>query len=795
MRDCLEELCSELSCSPLVALAAPPGSGKTVLLPVALWEALAYRKVYVLEPRRITARLPALALREVLGSLVGYRIRLEAEWDNRYTKVGYLTYGTALRLFLNQPPGPDDLVIFDEFHERSWEAELLLAYLRAGTEVPRICLMSATLDSEALPCGTPVVTSDGRLHPVEISWEQVEPHFLSHPGSLEALVAQRSAELFVESPGEQLIFLPGLREIRAVAAKLSADSLPGPVDILHSSLSEQEIRRVVERQSEGEFRRILSTDLAESSVTLPGITAVIDAGLVRRPMPDQLELGLTLRTESAPRSSLEQRAGRAGRVKSGRCHRLFTRHQESHRPKFPAPQMEQADYRLVAAVLAKGGLLEQWESLPWLYSPNPERLVGAIAWCTEHGLLEKRALSEKGEWMAEAPVGPRTALFAYNARLAGHQVESLIELCLALEDPPTAREAEPISHWIRVRQRKKNTDKLLADQLRKRLLTVIPGKPRALDEVFAESYADTVAQLGKDRAVCAESEQPALHFHTSQPLNSNYAVLLAARPRSGDGPRSSVALYQEISQETIWECLIHRLEERQALEFDQTLRSVRRISETRLGRLILEREQKPAEPGPEVAAILFENLPQSAPGERFFRTVRRLELFFKSNPEALQEWRETLPELLESEPLSTLLLMSFLQQRTQWTKSSPLELEAHLMSLLPYPLLQSLESLLPTEIRLPGRRKAVEIHYPSQGSPYVESKLQDFFGWTPISLLEGKLALTYHLLAPNGRPCQVTDNLKDFWQGSYQRVRKDLRGRYPKHPWPEDPTIYVHPTK
>ena len=213
--------------------------------------------------------------------MVGYQIRFERAWHNQETTVGYLTYGTALRIFCGTPPTSDDIVVFDEFHERQWEAELLLAFLRSLPHGPRLLLMSATLDRESLPPDAPVIESDGRLHPVTVSHEVVEPQLLGSRERLAALVAERSAEWGSRVRGEQLIFLPGLGDIRAVQEKLLADHLEGPVDVLHSTLSEKEIRRVVDRPGKAGFRRILSTDLAESSVTLPGIQVVIDSGLVR----------------------------------------------------------------------------------------------------------------------------------------------------------------------------------------------------------------------------------------------------------------------------------------------------------------------------------------------------------------------------------------------------------------------------------------------------------------------------------------------------------------------------------
>lgn len=786
--DALGELIEHLKNTNLVALAAPPGSGKTLLVPTALWEALRFRRVYVLEPRRVTARLPALALESELGALVGYRIRLEAQWDERQTRIGYLTYGTALRVFLEQPPEKNDLVVFDEFHERSWEAELLLTFLRKQSTVPKICLMSATLDTDALPPQTPVVSSHGRLHPVEVSWEVVEPQLATQRGALESLVCERSVELYRELGGEQLIFLPGMAEIRSVAERLLADSVPGEVDILHSTLSETEIRRVVERNAEAGFRRILTTDIAESSITLAGVTTVIDAGMVRRPLQDQLELGLTLRTESAPKSSLTQRAGRAGRRQAGRCHRLFTRGQESHRAPYPKPQISQADHRQVALFLAHAGLLQEWEALPWMFAPDTERMAQATEWAQRHKLLKKGKLSPKGAWVLSAPLSPRTALFAYHSRKGGVKEEFLIKLCLALEDPPTSQTAESLLHWARIRPSKHGVDKRVSEQLRQSLGHIEVAQQVPLEQIFIETYSDTVAQVGKGRAVCANHNQPALFFESAHPPDSPYAVLLASKPRGGEGPRAAVSLYQEVTSESLWECLLEDLQEHRRLEFEPSLNSVRAITETNLGQLVLEREQNIAPPGPEVAQILVHCIPHSALGEAYHYRVRRLELFFQAFPEHQSELETVLGAQLDDTGLSHALLLNYFHLQNQWKKSSPEELLDHLHGLLPYPLTQQLNRALPLELHLPGRRRPALVHYPADGNPYVESKLQDFFGWQAPVLLGGKISLTFRLLAPNGRPCQITDNLEMFWKGSYQQVRKDLRGRYPKHPWPEDPT-------
>jgi ATP-dependent RNA helicase HrpB len=790
IRECISALVGHLSSSPLVALKAPPGSGKTIFAPLALLEEMDFCQVLVLEPRRVTARLPALALDQVVGDLVGYRIRLESRWNSGKTRLGYLTYGTALRVFWSQPPGPDTLVVFDEFHERTWEAELLLAYLRGLQNPPRLLLMSATLDLDSLPPTIPVVQSDGKLHRVALSWEVQDPQLLGRRDRLASLVAERSAEFAARHRGEQLIFLPGLGEIKAVAERLTADHLVGAVDILHSSLPEKEIRRVVERPADGRLRRILSTDLAESSVTLPGITTVIDSGLVRRPIRDALDLGITLKTEGASLSALEQRAGRAGRLGPGVCHRLFTRQEELHRAPFPLSEMEQADYRTLVLFLTSARFAPEGWNLPWLYPPNPEKLERAKDWCTVHGLLKgHHELSARGRAVLGMPLEPRLANFALLARESGHGVGTVINWCGAIEAPPPDAASETLEDWTARKSRLKGDDKRLFRSLEK-ILGSTTTRPcnRSLDEVLLTAYSDSVAQLTNDRAVCSNPDQTALLFLPPETTKEEFAIILSSKPRGGRGPRSSVGLYHPISSELMWEQLFDSLVEEQILEYDPSTRSVKSSQETRLGQLVLEKTSLPTRPGPKVAEILRQNISESELGPDFRGLIRRLELLFEHEPNHVESLRSVLGNAQEPVPVGALLLQSYLSTVTRWTKRSSTELLAHCIGLLPYDLVTTLERKLPKSVTLPGRKRPVSIEYPDGQDPHLSSKLQDFFGWDPPKLLDGKLKLTCHLLAPNGRACQITTDLPSFWSGSYKQVRKDLRGRYPKHNWPEDPT-------
>ncbi len=734
----------------------------------------------MLEPRRVTARLPALALRPLCGELVGYKIRFESLWGPQ-TRIGYLTYGTALRSFRQRPPGEGDLVVFDEFHERHWESDLLFALLRQRG--CRILLMSATLDREGLSQDVPVVESDGRLHPVQVSWEQHDPQLLGDQRKLARLVSQRSCELAAKERGEQLIFLPGMAEIRAAEQILNADSLSGPVQILHSSLDESEIRRVVERPSDLGFRRILSTDLAESSVTLPGVTTVLDSGLRREPLNDSLGLGVSLRTTRAPRASLEQRAGRAGRLGPGRCHRLFTQQDELHRDPFLSSGLAQADQKTVALHLAAWGGLKGWRDLPWLSPPDEQGLEQASRWLEQHDLVDASAtLTPRGETVLKATVGPRAALLGALGSEQGVDPARLADWCYAVEiGPPRLETALALNDLLADRNWMKSRDQRLLKRLRE---TFAAGKARPDSGLLLSAFSDTLAQWRGDRALLQGADQSALAWSVKHPPAEPFGLVLGTAPMGrSDGPASRVTLFAPISSEEIWEHLFESLKEEEHFFWDSDSRSVKGRRKVCLGDLVLEESNLRIQAGPEVASILRQNLRPEQWGEEFRNLLRRLELWAQHRPLELG------PPFTgcSAEELPERLLLSYLSTVTNWSRNSPQELLAHAQGVLGYPFLRSLDKELPQTVDLPRRRRPVPVQYPPDGQPFLSSKLQDFFGWKPISLMGGEVPLLFHLLAPNGRPAQITEDLEGFWSGSYAQVGKGLRDRYPKHEWPERP--------
>jgi ATP-dependent helicase HrpB len=301
-----------------------------------------------------------------------------------------------------------------------------------------------------------------------------------------------------------------------------------------------------------------------------------------------------------------------------------------------------------------------------------------------------------------------------------------------------------------------------------------------------KAFADTLVEIRGDRALPREASAEALLFRSAHPGESRYAVVLATAPAGREGPSSMVTLYQSVSSESLWQELLEELQEDQRLEWDAKSRSVKAVRRTTLGALIIDEEVVAAPAGAAVADLLYQNLSAADFGEDFAALCRRLERFLEARPELAEQLSERVIPVGQQGLLPRLIL-GYLQSLTRWGKGAPEGLLEHVQSHLGYQTLKALESALPTSVKLPGRQRPVAVHYPEQGSPFVASKLQDFFGWKPPLLLDGRLRLACHLLAPSGRPVQITEDLEGFWKGSYQQVRKDLRGRYPKHAWPENP--------
>ena len=329
--------------------------------------------------------------------------------------------------------------------------------------------------------------------------------------------------------------------------------------------------------------------------------------------------------------------------------------------------------------------------------------------------------------------------------------------------------------------------KLLNKKIRQVLNRVPIGKELSLEAVFLSSYPDTVAQISSERAICAATKQEALQFSSTDRQDKELILLLASAPRGGPGPRSLATLYFPLELSSIWESHFEQMVESKTLSFESSTKSIYQVQQIKLGAILLEETRNKAEPGTAVGSLLKQHLTESDLGPEYRKLLRRLGLLMEHEPHHLQEMLESTG--LEEQKLDQELLMSYLSTINQWTKHSPRALYTHVNTLIPYSLKKILTRELPETLLLPGRSKPVEVQYPDDAPPFISSKLQDFFHWKQPKLLNGKVDLVCHLLAPNGRACQITKDLASFWLGSYHQVRKDLRGRYPKHDWPETPSI------
>ncbi len=781
-------------------LTAPPGSGKTLLVPISFWETGRFSRIFVLEPRRVAARRPYQSLKPILGPLVGYRIRQESKWSAQHTKICYLTYGTAVRWWSEEPPAGRDLLIFDEFHERSWEADLLFALFSSRVkEEPTKLLMSATLDQDTLSMNLRVVKGLGALYPVEISWEAREPSSILSLSELGRLVSRRSLELRTKLSGDQLIFLPGLKEILQVRDVLQADSHPGTIDVLHSSLPEAELARVVERPTNLGPRRILATDLAESSITLDGIVSVLDSGLVKRPQAWAPGTGSTLIQVRAPRASLEQRAGRAGRLGPGLCHRLFTRNDELHRPYHGDPEIREQDPYQLALALAAWKALTIWKQLSWIENPTEERVALGVEWLLEHGLLEESGtLSERGHRLHRMALAPLSALLALRGRESGMPTLDCLKLLWVLDGSSTSSpEAKVLSEQI---SNCRTVDRSFAESVAPTLESIqvlsdvpVEGPGENLDRLILECFADRLVEIKPGKALPRRTElrtleilQPGLHD-----WQTTYAVALKTGPSGNRGSGHRLELYHPISEEALWEQFLSAMVEERELFWEREKKQVRQLDVLKLGQLVLEQTVSRPKPGCEVAEVLFAFLESQDYGEGWFTLCRRLELLLEKKPDLKEELdRNSLGIVFDSlEQFTTEVLKAFLRERNAWKSEDPAALKEFARAHLPYGLTLHLDKQLPEFLHLPRSRKPVKIEYRPEQPPTLAAKIQDFFDWDPNHFLPKEQGFVFQLLAPNGRPVQITSDLEGFWKGSYSQVRKDLRGRYPKHHWPEDPSM------
>ncbi len=835
----LDDLKSQLRRADQLVLQAPPGAGKTTLVPLALLDEpwLAGRRILLLEPRRIAAQAAAARMAELLGEkvgqTVGYRIRLDSCVSEK-TRIEVITEGILTRR-LQGDPGLEEvgLVIFDEFHERNLDSDLCLALALQGRALfgegapLKLLVMSATLDGESvaqLLGGAPVLTSAGRQYPVDTRFGPA--HELRDP--IEPRVVGAVQAALEAGGGSILVFLPGQREINRVARDLAAAlAQTGHADVLlaplYGGLSLRRQRQAIEPAPAGRRKVVLATNVAETSLTIEGIDTVIDSGLVREGLFDPATGVTRLATRRISRSSAAQREGRAGRLGPGRCIRLWSEEQHRRLVARPDPEILHADLAPLALQLLAWGV-EEPSDLAWLDQPPGAAYAQALSVLELCGAIYRNRegrfrVTPQGVRLAQMPMHPRLG----HMLLVGCDIRALESACLLAallsERNPLAgrgadlaqalavlmgeeRLAAELDGWFRrVWAQARRFARLgLGDEAPPAGRTAV-GIPQdnMLGVLLASAYPDRIARLraGGDGTRYLMSNGRSAELPPGDSLaGREWLVVAEIGSQVGDAVDriySAAALDPRAFQGV----LLSLVSEEDRVEWDYRsdqfiARRCRRVGSVELS----------SEPLSEV--------PAAARGAALLGVVRKRGLNILPWPPRLQQWRARVmllhrlqaedpgnpwPDLSDRALLDTLekWLLPHLGEVRRLEDFQALELKAILLALLPWPLPLELERLAPERLAVPSG-SSVPIDY-SQDPPVLAVKLQEMFGCeeTP-TVAGGRVRLLVHLLSPAQRPLQVTGDLASFWRNGYPEVRREMKGRYPKHPWPEDP-LQATPTR
>lgn len=790
----LPRLLQVLRSAPSIVLEAPPGAGKTTRVPPALLD-LVPGEVIVLEPRRIAARAAAMRvafeLGERAGETVGYQVRFD-EVASARTRLRFVTEGILARRLLADPklPGVSALVL-DEFHERHLPGDLTFALAQRLLPRVKLVVMSATLDAAPLAehLGAVTLRSEGRRFPVEI--EHLEKPDERRLGDQ---VAAAVRKLTVPgTDGDVLVFLPGAAEIRHAAqacAEIAAarDLLLVP---LHGDLPAEEQDRALTPARRRKV--ILSTNVAETSVTVPGVTAVVDSGLARIAGHSAWSGLPSLQVAKISRASATQRAGRAGRTAPGRALRLYTRHDFDSRPDHHAPEIERLDLAGTVLELRAAGI--DPERLSWLDPPPPSSMQAAQELLSRLGLVEAGgAATALGRDCARFPLHPRLSRLLMEAARRGFPSEGCAVAALLNErDLRRDREAptgpSDVLELFDALRSRRGVDAQTArrvEQARDQLLRIArplsrgaqdgargAKDPAARDHALLLSvlagFPDRVAKRRGASEVLLASGGAAQLARESAVREAELMVAVDAEERRDAGrTRAMVRLASAIEVDWLLDLQPDFLREETQLVWEPSRERVESTSRLLYEKLVLEETRKAAAPSPEAARLLLEHAQGIPEAESVAHLQARLALARTYAPD--------LPELDVQRALAE-AAAGFV---------SLADLRAADVQLVDGRTRALLDRLVPEQIALANGRK-VRVEYVLGQPPAIRSRLQDFFGAARgPSICDGRVPLTLHLLAPNGRAQQVTQDLAGFWQRHYPAVRRELMRKYPRHSWPED---------
>lgn len=816
--DCLDDLTSALAQAQAVVLQAPPGAGKTTGIPPVLLNsgAAGSGRILLIQPRRIAARAAAQRLAKLLNSRVGDLVGYHVRFDKRYgkdTRLISMTTGMLLRRMQSDPCLQDvSCVVLDEFHERSLEIDLALGMLqRIRTSLRpelRLLVMSATLSPEPIAQflgDAHTMISEGRSFPVDIQYNQQISQEVVEQRVVNALPGMLS-----ETTGDVLVFLPGIGEINRTQRAINSRSWAEDFELhrLYGDLpakAQDEVLRSSKRR-----RVILATNVAETSLTIPGVTGVIDSGLVRMMQVDS-QIGLPkLQLEPISQASAEQRAGRAGRTSPGLCYRLWPLAVHRSRPSKDTPEITRGDFAAALLMLAVWGERDVFD-FPWLTPPTASSVTNAKKLLRQLSAIDADCrVTALGRSMASLPIHPRLSRFMLEAEQFDIVEEASLAVALLTERDPL-REISTQSKTIH--------DCDLSDKVErmKEILTDHRSAPGQLPAIKnTQRIAEQIQRATNQRADSMLNTSPTPV--TDHPLQR---ALLSAFPdrvarRRDDDPRKGVMVggrgvrqskRSAAIQGELFLCLEidsqgkeavvhlasglqkHWLDPRLIKEIDEPFFNAKMSAvvarrRTYFQDLLLSETPIECVPSQKTAAILAEHarnnldlcFPRSKTTNQFIQRVRFLS--------------QHMPDLdipdLDPQSIDE-VLVELCASRTSFTELSKAPWLDHLRSRYQYEQMNLIDSHAPVAMKVPSGNEH-PINYEQGKPPRMEVRIQEIFGWRQTPTVANKIPIQLHLLGPNHRPQQITDDLANFWSETYLHVRKELRRRYPKHHWPEDPS-------
>jgi ATP-dependent helicase HrpB len=798
--EALAPLAAALAANNAAVLVAPPGAGKTTRVPLALlgepWAGDG--KILVLEPRRLAARAAAArmatTLGEDVGGTIGLRVRFGSKVSNR-TRIEVVTEGVFTRLILDDPSlAGIAAVLFDEFHERSLDADLGLALARdaqaALREDLKILVMSATLDDArvaALLGGAPVVQSEGRAFPVETRYLGRDAR-----ARIEQQVADAVSRALRADTGSLLVFLPGTAEIRRTETLLRERVTEKNVDIvaLYGALDAREQDRAIEPSPPGRRKIVLATSIAETSLTIDGVRVVIDSGLSRVPRYEP-DVGLTrLETVRLSRAAADQRRGRAGRTEPGVCYRLWDEPQTGSLEPYTRPEILSADLSSFVLDLAQWGTADPG-SLSFPDAPPQAALNEARALLSELGAIDASGrITDEGRKLRALPLPPRLARMVVDAGAVGAG-ETAAAIAAVLTERGIGGDDVDLTHRLDQFRRDRSRR---AEEARAMVKRWVPPSGRSRNDeelspgaLLALAYPDRVAKnRGSGGSFLLANGRGGM-VDAASPLSR--APFMVVAELTGAAASGRILLAASITLGEIEARFADRIEERDAVTFDVASASLRARRSRRLGAIALAEQTKPVTPDDDTARIFAQGLI----GLGFDRlSWTKAALQFRNRVGFLRraegdEWPDFTDAGLGKSAAEW--LEPLLADKTARSDIGVDELFDAVSNLLPWNLRGRLDAEAPTHFSAPSG-SSVPIDYEAEEGPKLSIRVQELFGLTRHpSIAGGRVPLLIELLSPAQRPVQVTRDLPGFWRGSYAQVKAEMRGRYPRHPWPDDPLI------